>query len=184
MTSQVKVNITTTTDVNKVVLNDGTKNTTVEILNFLPEGKVLMGTGAVSATGDVRTAAATMKDGQYKAEVATPAAAAKVEGYEYGIVPQALSWTDGSIGLCITTPDGNKYYVTDLSTCTGAVSSKNLLVPYVEKSTGVYQITEWLPHYKYTYNITVTKKAIENITASVLPWEAVVSDNIDIDLEN
>lgn len=184
MTSQVKVNITTTTDVNKVVLNDGTKNTTVEILNFLPEGKVLMGTGAVSATGDVRTAAATMKDGQYTAEVATPAAAAKVEGYEYGIVPQALSWTDGSIGLCITTPDGNKYYVTDLSKCTGAVSSKNLLVPYVEKSTGVYQITEWLPHYKYTYNITVTKKAIENITASVLPWEAVVSDNIDIDLEN
>lgn len=177
MTSQVKVNLTTTTDESKVVLDNGSTATTVEIVNFLPNGKVLMGTGAVSTTGSTRTEAAAMAQGTYTAEEGSKAA--KVENYKYGIVPQELSWTGGSVGLRITTPDGNKYYVSDLSACTGTVSSNNLENPY-----STNKITKWLPHYTYTYNITISKKAVENITAAVLPWEDVVSDNIPIDLEN
>lgn len=191
VTSQIYVNVKTVIGADKVALKDETKDvadqlTKVEILNFLPNGKVLMGTGAVSATDGTRTANAFMGAGTWAAESSpTPE---QVTAYSYGIVPQALSWgtapANGSIGLRITTPDGNQYVVKDLSTCTGTISTTNLINPYTEASGTNYNITSWYPHYQYTYTITLKQTGIANITAAVLPWETVTDDLGTITLEN
>ena len=190
VTSQIYVNVKTVIGADKVALKDDTKPadnqlTKVEILNFLPEGKVLMGTGLVSATDGTRTENATMGAGTWAAESgSTPE---QVAAYSYGIVPQALSWTSpsySSIGLRITTPDGNQYVVKDLSTCTGTVSATNLVIPYSLASGTNYHITSWYPHYQYTYTITLKQTGIANITAAVVPWETVDGDLGVIDLEN
>ena len=191
MTSQIFVTVKTTTGADKVALKDGTKDaadqlTKVEILNFLPDGKVLMGTGAVSATDGTRTEHAIMGAGTWAAESGTTPE--QVTAYSYGIVPQALSWgtapANGSIGLRITTPDGNQYVVKDLSTCTGTISTTNLINPYTVASGTIYNITSWYPHYQYTYTITLKQTGIANITAAVLPWETVTGDLGTITLEN
>ena len=188
VTSQIFVTVKTTTGADKVALKDDSKPalTKVEILNFLPNGKVLMGTGLVSATDGERTANALMTAGTWAAESSpTPE---QVTAYSYGIVPQALSWgtapTNGSIGLRITTPDGNQYVVKDLSTCTGTISTTNLINPYTVASGTNYKITSWYPHYQYNYTITLKQTGIANITAAVLPWETVTGDLGTITLEN
>ncbi len=178
MTSQIKVNVSSVTGDGSVTLIDGDKKTKVEILNFLPDGKVLMGTGAVSATDGTRVTEGVSEMAYLSESTAT------MVSYAYGIVPQPLIYdTTGRIGLCITTPDGNKYYVRDLSTCTATVSSTNLAIPYSGSSP--YIINAWYPHYKYTYNITLSKAGVKNITAAVLDWETVESTiSTPITLEN
>ena len=192
VTSQIYVNVKTVIGADKVALKDDSKPadnqlTKVEILNFLPNGKVLMGTGLVSATDGARTENAIMGAGTWAAESGTTPE--QVTAYSYGIVPQALSWgtapANGSIGLRITTPDGNQYVVKDLSTCTGTVSATNLVNPYTLASGTNYHITSWYPHYQYTYTITLKQTGIANITAAVVPWEMVESTIPDpITLEN
>lgn len=184
MTSQIKVNLKTTTDESAVVLHEAAaggnpeKVTTVKIVNFLPTGKVRMGTGLVVADG-VRVAAGVAMTTGTPDDAASPKT---YNNFTYGMVPQALTGSWGTIGLEITTPDNNKYYVRDLSTVTGTVSETNVAIPYSGSSQ--YTINEWYPHYTYIYTITLKKNAIQNITAAVLPWETVTGDNIKIDLEN
>ena len=193
MTSQIFVNVKTTTDGDKVTLYDNNntpddtsddKYTKVEIINFLPNGKVLMGTGVVSATDGTRATAAEMTRGTFAAASGTEPD--RVIGFSYGIVPQPLSWTGGTIGLRITTPEGNEYIVSDLSTCTATVSTTNLQNPYTLAPglTNLYTIDAWYPHYKYTYTITIKKTGTQYITAAVLPWETVEGDLGTITLEN
>ena len=179
MTSQITVNVSSVTGDGSVTLINGDNKTKVEILNFLPDGKVLMGTGAVSASGT------RVSEGDSNSEMAyLSESTATTVSYAYGIVPQSLIYdTTGRIGLCITTPDGNKYYVRDLSTCTATVSSTNLAIPY--SGSNPYIINAWYPHYKYTYNITLSKVGVTNITAAVLDWETVESTiSTPITLEN
>lgn len=181
MTSQITVNVMTTTDASKLVLNNGTTNTKVEILNFLPDGKVLIGNGLVVTTSTTRDSKE-MTAGTYTA--GGDSNAAKVTGYSYGIVPQPLTYTDGTIGLRITTPDGNQYIVKDLSKCTAKVSNGNLTIPYKAATTGYYNIDAWYPNYKYNYTVTIKKTGIDHITAAVVGWEEVTGDLGVIDLEN
>ena len=188
VTSQIFVTVKTTTGADKVALKDETKDeadqlTKVEILNFLPNGKVLMGTGAASATDGTRTANDYMGAGTWAAESGTTPE--QVTAYSYGIVPQDLSWTTpsaGSIGLRITTPDGNQYVVKDLSTCTATVSDNNLVIPYAGSSP--YTINAWYPHYQYYYTVTLKQAGVANITAAVVAWETVTGDLGEITLEN
>ena len=190
MTSKIIVNVSTTTDASKLTLfdNKGTddtpddQTTKVEILNFLPDGKVLMGNGLVSTQSTSRTASATMSAGTYTP--ATEEAAAQMGNFQYSMVPQALSWEGGTIGLRITTPDGNQYLVRDLSTCTAAVSNHTLSNPYSAASGSLYKINAWYPGFSYTYNIIIKKTGVDNITAAVVGWETVTGSNINIDLEN
>jgi len=181
MTSQVSVIVKTTTDTYEVALEDDTHKSSVEILNFLPDGKVRMGTGAVSAHGTRDDAEAmtykayTPKNGTVPAQVS----------FFMGMVPQALTYTpSGTIGLRITTPDGNQYVVKDLSQCKATVSDTHLLNPYTVYADSLYSIDAWYPHYQYTYTITLKKTGIQNITAAVLPWETVNGDLGTINLEN
>lgn len=193
MTSQIKVTVKTTTGTDKVALYDDKDTddtsddviTRVEMLRFLKDGKVLMGTGAVSTTSTTRTESDYFAKGTYTAESgATPA---QVANSAFGIVPQALSWgnnTPGTetIGLRITTPDGNQYIVKDLSTCTATVTANNLVNPYT--GTSPYAINAWYPHYKYNYTVTLVQAGVENITAAVVAWEEVSGDLGTISLEN
>ena len=193
MTSQINVTVKTTTGTDKVALYDDKDTddtsddviTRVEILRFLKDGKVLMGTGAVSTTSTTRTESDYFAKGTYTAESdATPA---QVANSAFGIVPQALSWgnnTPGTetIGLRITTPDGNQYIVKDLSTCTATVTANNLVNPYT--GTSPYTINTWYPHYKYNYTVTLVQAGVENITAAVVAWEEVSGDLGTISLEN
>lgn len=181
MTSQITVNVKTTTDASKVTLKDGDETTKVEILNILPDGKVLMGNGLVSTTSTVRKESE-MSTGSYTAESGT--AGAKMEGFSFGIVPQPLSYSGGTIGLRITTPDGNQYIVKDLSTCTATVSANNLANPYTPATGNNYTINAWYPNYKYNYTVTIKKTGVERITAAVVNWEDVIGDLGTIDLEN
>ena len=185
MTSQIYITVKTTTGADKVTLKIGDDLTTVEILRFLPDGKVLMGTGAVSTTSTARTASAYFTTGTYTGESGTTPA--QIANYSFGIVPQALSWggaTAGTetIGLRITTPDGNQYIVKDLSTCRATVSNTNLVIPYA--GTSPYTINVWYPHYKYNYTVTLAQAGVTNITAAVLAWEEVSGDLGTITLEN
>lgn len=181
VTSQVFVNVKTTTDASKVVLKDNDKLTKVEVLNFLPDGQVLMGNGLVETTSTTRTDEVELTAGTFTAETSTDPA--HVDNYSYGFVPQELTWTGGTIGLRITTPDGNQYVVKDLSQCKASVTNTNLENPYNAAGT-LYQIDRWYPHYQYTYTVTIKKTGIERITAAVLPWETVTGDLGVIDLEN
>ena len=186
MTSQITVNVRTTTDASKVTLKDETNTelpiTKVEILNFLPDGKVLMGNGLVSTTSTTRTPAAAMTYGTFAAATGTDPD--RINDYTYGIVPQSLAYNGGTIGLRITTPDGNQYVVKDLSTCTATVSSNNIANPYTQISGGNYTINAWYPGFKYNYTITIKKTGVERITAAVVGWETVTGDLGTIDLEN
>lgn len=200
VTSQIIVNLTTTTDADAVVLCDdkGTAdtsddvNSTVKIVRFLPSGLVRMGTGKVEASGTRDTGTGvTMTTGSYNG-TASPKT---FTNFTWGMVPQPLSYANGTateyVGLEITTPDGNTYYVRDLSSLTAKVSESSLKETHLKnpytKATGsetYYVINEWYPHYRYTYNITLKKKGILDITAAILPWEIVNGNNINIDLEN
>jgi hypothetical protein len=100
------------------------------------------------------------------------------------MVPQALSWTGGTIGLRITTPDNNQYLVKDLSACTAAVTTNYLTNPYTKDASDRDIIDAWYPGFQYTYTITVKKTGVERITAAVVGWETVEGTNIEIDLEN
>ena len=186
MTSQITVNVRTTTDASKVTLKDETNTelpiTKVEILNFLPDGKVLMGNGLVSTTSTTRTPAAAMTYGTFAAATGTDPD--RINDYTYGIVPQSLAYDGRTIGLRITTPDGNQYVVKDLSTCTATVSSNNIANPYTQVSGGNYTINAWYPGFKYNYTITIKKTGVERITAAVVGWETVTGDLGTIDLEN
>ena len=181
MTSQITVNVMTTTDASKLALKKDDEITKVEILNFLPDGKVLMGNGLVLTTSGTRKDVA-MTEGTYVAGDETNAA--NVNGYSYGIVPQSLAYTGGTIGFRITTPDGNQYIVKDLSTCTATVSTNSLVNTYTAVTGGGYIIDAWYPNYKYTYNVTIKKTGIDHITAAVVDWETVTGDLGTIDLEN
>ena len=186
MLSQIKVNVSTSTGEDAVTLqkNDGTADadkTKVEVINILPTGKVLMGTGLVSATGTRGPTAMgnhvyTPKDG-----TTTPASVQLT----LGVVPQPLAYDGGKIGLRITTPDGNQYIISDLSTVKAeSVSENNLQNPYTQ-SDGKYTIGAWYPNYEYTYNVKIVKTGVKNITAAVVPWETVSpSDLGTITLEN
>ena len=181
MTSQIIVNLTTTKGNDKVTLKNGENSTEVKIVNFLPTGKVRMGSGQVVADGDRNTTGVAMTTGT-EYIVGTSEVAESYNNYTYGMVPQSLSYSGGTIGLEITTPDGNKYYVRDLSTIKGTVSSTYVANPYTGSSP--YTIGEWYPNFKYTYNITLVKKAIDKITAEVVGWDTVTGNVGNIDLEN
>ena len=171
VTSQITVNITTTTTADKVTLKNGATNTVVEIIGAYNQGRVQMGNGLVTPMGS--TADMTLTTGTFNDN---GDAADTFNGFSYGVVPQSLA----GVKLCITTPDGNKYNV-PLESVTATVTNTDIYNPYGDTAD---VINAWYPGFKYTYNITLKKKAIENITASVVDWETVTGNNIDVDLED
>lgn len=191
MTSQIFFEVTTTTGSDKVALqttkevdgNTVVTNTKVELLRVYTSGTVLLGNGLVSVTGD-KSEAVEMQmpaTGGYTAESGSDPAVSK---HQYGMVPQALSGTDYTVGVRITTPDGNQYVVNDISNVlSSAVTNYNIQNPYTAND-GKYTINRWYPCYKYTYTVTIKKTGIVNITAQLVDWETVTGDLGEITLED
>ncbi len=184
MTSQIYIDVTTTTGEDRVVLGDENNGTKVELLRFYKDGSVLMGTGKVAKTSEDITLAAEIANYEYTKAVTTGTLVAGDSKFSYGVVPQ-----DSSIGLCITTKDGNKYYVNDLSKILATtVSNKNLNNPYSKSTeaghTDEYVIDKWYPGYQYTYTVVLSKTGIKTITASLVDWETVTGNIGNITLEN
>lgn len=188
MMSQVDIVLTTTSGADKVLLYDETatpnKGTTVKITKIFQKGKVEMGRGLVSKTGDrspydVETPDQTSEDTYYKTKPAegTPAVS---KTYSSLVIPQALVEADVYVGLEIQTPDKNMYYVVQKlseikATTTGSDAGYN-------HATGDY-ITRWYPGHHYTYTLTLKKTGIDKITCSLANWKEITGSS-DVTLED
>ena len=164
MMSDVTIKIKTTTGEDKVTLVDGTNKTTAVLKNLHTSGKVLIGNGLVQTTGSA-------VDVTVNLEVSDV-----LSWNNYGAIPQDLS----NVVLEITTPDKNLYKVVMkdvISTSYTNSNNSNIQNPY---SAG--KINYWYPGFKYEYTFTLSKKKIENITATILDWETVTAgdDNVQI----
>ena len=112
--------------------------------------------------------------------------------YTYRVVPQTLfrgsnkntDDLDYFVGLTIKTKDDNQYYVIKkLTTVTASTVQQNDSNYADGEQTQGRPIEFWYPGHDYTYTITISKKGIEAITCSIVPWITVTGGNINIDLE-
>ena len=161
MMSDVTIHIRTTSGEDKVTLDDGTNKTNAVLTKLFTSGKVLMGNGLVQTTGSF-------------GEVTVNLSGTDVLSWNnYGAIPQDLS----SVELVITTPDKNLYKVAMKDVIGTSYTNSNIENPY---SAG--KINYWYPGFKYEYTFTLSKKKIENITATILDWETVTAgdDNVQI----
>lgn len=165
--SELNFTLNTTNDADKVYFGDGTDaahSTKIELVGYKASGKVLLGNGLVTATGDAATST-----------VSTSLSASNLT-CKYGAVPQDLT----AVKLYITTPDGNQYIIDLKDVKATTVSSANLANPYDKVGgTGAdkdyYKITRWYPGFKYTYTFTLKKTGITNLQATVVDWETVTA---------
>ena len=161
MMSDVTIKIKTTSGEDKVTLDDGTNKTTAVLKNLHTSGKVLMGNGLVQTTGSAVDVTVNLEGSSV------------LSWNNYGAIPQDLS----SVELVITTPDKNLYKVVMKDVISTSYMNSNIQNPY---SAG--KINYWYPGFKYEYTFTLSKKKIENITATILDWETVTAgdDNVQI----
>ncbi len=162
---------------NSIVLYDekNKKGCTIALTNFYTQGDVSMGNGLVTpikeslntdAAGQTITAPSTAS-----AEVYYETAYTKTNVFSYSVVPQVLVDGTRKVGLIITTPDNNQYYVINDLSAIKINGTDNA-------------ITRWNPGYEYTYTIKLTKTGIANITCSVVGWETVEAEPTNISLES
>jgi len=180
---------------NSVTLHDGTKAAIVSLNRFCKEGKVEMGRGVVNPTATVTDAdqinapspyftSRDVKDGSNNVVGSNIEDKGETNKYSYRVVPQQLDRTPATgtitdadkVGLTIETPDGNRYFVPQLSVIK-AVTGTNTLHHKADEA-----VTRWYPGYDYTYHITLRKTGIEAITCSIIGWQLVETGNIDIGL--
>lgn len=180
-------------DIQKAVgdVKEDAVETIVKITRIAANGTVEMGRGVVKPTGT------------YTAELpmTNPTTYFATDGlvtnnYTYAVVPQSLSRNFSSdsdvdyVGIFIQTPDHNQYYVVKkLSEIYAtSVSDTRDQAQYNESGTDAEKeaskIKRWFPGHSYTYTFTITKKGIDNITATVADWVNVTGKNTDITLED
>lgn len=201
MMSNINVVLKTTTTSDKINLRTGSgtnedpyEYATVKITKLASKANVDMGTGLVTPSNTI-TAEETMTaptDGtetHYFVQTTgdTPADdVTTTQAFTWAVVPQTLVRTGGTstenmVGITITTPDNNTYYVVaDLSTI--IPSSIGSQVGQMHNTTD--PITRWYPNHSYTYTFTLTKKGIEAITCTLAEWVTVIAKDQDIDLES
>ena len=170
MMSEINVKLQTTKTGNAVVLQDASNNQCVVALtNFYKKGQVKLGNGLVSVS---------IADGLTTSDSFTKPslgiddtdATYKMTGiFTYSVVPQLVNRNPGTIGLTITTPDGNVYTITDLSKIT--VSGASTAIDF------------WNPNHRYTYTFTLTKTGISNVTCTVQDWIKVTATDQNVSLE-
>ena len=182
MLSKIRV-VLKTVDASKggVNLQSGEHKTTVKITNVFTKGKVNMGNGLVTA-GTYFTG----KDSRISVDMTAPSPFIKentsnleTNEFTYFIVPQTLVEGQTYVGLEITTPDNNIYYVVKkLSEITAlTVGSNGTQVPNEA-------IKWWYPNHSYLYTITLKKTGIEKITCTLVDWTEVTGNNQDVTIED
>lgn len=175
--------VTTLADNGVVLKNTAGTTAKVELNRFCNKGKVELARGLVNATSGVQESAAiTAPSPYYKKDVndANKDNIGETNKYSYRIVPQALNRSTADadkIGLTITTPDGNKYFVPELAIVEAtSVGTNN------QHHTLNQPVIRWYPGYDYTYHIRLHKTKIESITCSIVDWVKVETGSIDIGL--
>ena len=167
MMSDVTIQLTTSTGDDAVDLT----NATVQLTNIHPTGKVLMGNGLVTPTGDPTNVNGTVS------------LVNSVYQWHYGFVPQSLTDVNGTtndVVLTITTTDGNRYIV-DMESVVATTVGNNLIAnTYSKDSNNKYIINRWYPNYKYTYTFNLKKSGVETISATLANWESVTADSQDV----
>ena len=166
-----------------VNLQSGGKNTTVKITNVFTKGKVNMGNGLVTAG---KNSNATQPTRQTDVKMTAPqpffknsSSNLETNEFTYFIVPQTLVEGQTYVGLEITTPDNNIYYVVKkLSEITATSVGNN----GTQEQGG--KITWWYPNHSYLYTITLKKTGIENITCTLVDWTEVTGSNQDVTIED
>lgn len=186
MMSNINVVLKTTNDNSAVDLRTGAgtnenpyEYATVSITRLYGNASVDMGKGIVTPTGDlVATQTMTKPDDYFESGVI------QTKPFTYAVVPQPLyrgpSDVEANyIGITITTPDHNQYYVVKK-----LYEIKPTSVGTSNNQTTENAITRWYPNHNYTYTFTITKKGIDAITCTVADWIDVTAANKDITLED
>lgn len=183
MMSSIEVILKTVSGDEGVKLLDGTKGSTVELTYFSETGDVKMGNGFITPSSTIKnkqaiTSPATTSNDTYYTVVST-----ETRPFTYYVVPQPLVRTDGEnkkVGITITTPDNNTYYVVeDLA----SIKPSSVGSQAGQQHSTSSAINRWYPGHKYTYTFTLKKKKIESITCSVADWVTVTAGNTDLNLE-
>lgn len=200
MMSKINVVLTTTTGSDAVQFRkgDGTeadpyKYASVEITNLYSKAQVDMGIGLVVPNTIATTSGMTVPDAdKYYKKTGTAGSetddVTTTQPFTWSVVPQELKRASEEtpyVGITITLPDGNKYYLIEkLSDI--LVSSVSGVNPNHTASTtdSPKKIDRWYPNHSYTYTIKLSKTKIENITASVADWVTVTAGSTDITLQN
>lgn len=166
MMSDLTIKLQTTTGTDAVDFGTGTGEsvTKVELVDYKANGKLQLGNGLVTATGDAGVS------------VISNTVNSSSLTCTYGAIPQDLT----NVKLRITTADGNQYIVNMGERVATAVPTEtNLNNPYT-LSNGTYAINRWYPGYKYIYTFTLKKTGITNITATIVNWETVTAAPDDV----
>lgn len=169
-------------DIQKAVgdVKEDAVETIVKITRIAANGTVEMGRGVVKPTG-AYTGELTMTN---------PTTYFATDGlitnnYTFAVVPQSLSRNfssqsdDDYVGIFIQTPDHNQYYVVKKLSEIIATS-----VSDERNQTKDAKIQRWYPGHTYTYTFTISKKGIENITATVADWVTVTGKDTNLTLED
>lgn len=180
--SDLTIKLQTTSDDSKVTLvekdaeDNITKSPVVKLVNYYKDGKIQMGDGLVLTTGNRENVEIPMNP--------TLTTNNNVPTYSWGAIPQDLkapSASDIGVQLHITTPDDNVYIIdlAEITTSTSPVPTQyNMENPYTALDGGRYVIDYWYPNYKYTYTLTLKKKGIFDLKATIVDWEKVEAEDI------
>lgn len=199
MMSKINVVLTTTNGADAVQFRKGSgtdsdpyKYAAVEITNLYSEAQVDMGIGLVTPKTIAATSGMTVPaaDKYYKKEGTAGSETDDItttQPFTWSVVPQELKRSSGEtpyVGITITLPDGNKYFIIEKLSDILVSSVSGFNPNHTASTTGSPQkIDRWYPNHSYTYTIKLTKTKIENITASVAEWVTVTAGSTNIDLE-
>ena len=192
--SHIRVKVFTTQGDDKVTLYDenkpeGNKMTKVRLTHIYKNGKMYMGNGLIKPTG-ARTDDNTKTDMTPPTYNSTNIGANKIDDYyDYYVVPQNLVDNEVYVGLEIETPDNNIYYVVQklseitVSNVTTPSDDGMGTVANPDGQNNGDKITYWYPNCCYTYNITLKKTGISNITCTLADWTNIEGSQ-DITIED
>lgn len=191
MMSNINVVLKTSTGSDAVALRTVTsvsdyQYAKVELTRLYNKAQVDMGIGLVTPSNVVNNEEMTQPTTYFVQENSADKIS-ETQAFTWAVVPQKLWRGNGDnqkteeyyVGIKITTPDNNQYYVIkDLS---------KIIATTVDTSNNQEQdkeIERWYPNHSYTYTITITKKGIEAITCTLVNWSEVIAADKDIDLES
>lgn len=192
MMSNINVVLKTSTGTDAVALRTGTpvndyKYAKVELTRLYNKAQVDMGIGLVNPTGETINQETMTQPTTYFVQENSADKISETQAFTWAVVPQPL-WRgstesekteDYYVGITITTPDNNQYYIIkNLSEITASSVGTSGNQTQNEK------INRWYPNHSYTYTITITKKGIEAITCTLVNWSEVIAADKDIDLES
>lgn len=188
MMSNINIVLKTTTEANKVDLTGAT----VTLTKLSTSASVDMGVGLVAPIAPADYAATTQSTTPPATYWENSETKVQTKSFTCSAIPQSLvrgSDANDYVGLTITTANGNQYFVSKLSEIVAESINKGDASfndpDHPKDSDNNYQaITRWYPNHTYTYTFTLSKTAIENITASVAQWVNVTAGNSDISLQN